>query len=125
MLFCRCCIGKTKLVFSQKKSVNFKREIEFLDEDDYSVTFRNGVWTKQHFTTKNSLQKALEPYFGEIKVLGSENRSNIYAICRNPKRWPIWNYKEALNIEFNMVYPNNYRHNRHEKLVKSILKNIF
>ena len=119
------CIGKTKLVFSQKKSVNFKREIEFLDEDDYSVTFRNGVWTKQHFTTKNSLQKALEPYFGEIKVLGSENRSNIYAICRNPKRWPIWNYKEALNIEFNMVYPNNYRHNRHEKLVKSILKNIF
>ena len=29
---------------------------------------------------------------------------------------------EALNIEFNMEYPNNYRHNKHEKLVELILE---
>lgn len=31
-------------------------------------------------------------------------------------------YIEALNIEFNMEYPNGYKHNKHEKLINEILK---
>ena len=31
---------------------------------------------------------------------------------------------KALNIEFNMEYPNNYRHNKHEKLVELIKENL-
>jgi ParB family chromosome partitioning protein len=33
-------------------------------------------------------------------------------------------YEEALNVEFNMEYPNNFRHNRHENLVRVLLKMI-
>lgn len=118
------CLGKAKLVLNQKKSINAKREIEFLDDDNYSVTFRNGVWTKQRFNTKENLKKELFPYFQEVNVTGSETRSNIYAICKKPIRWSISDYKKALNTEFNMTYPNGFKHNKHKKLVNTILKNI-
>lgn len=118
------CLGKTTLVLNQKVSTNSKRELEFLDDNNFSVTFRNGVWTKQRFNTKENLKKELLPYFRDVEVLGSETRSNIYAICKKPIRWSSSDYKKALNTEFNMTYPNGFKHNKHKNLVKTILNNI-
>ena len=109
---------------NSKRTTNKKREIEFLDDDQFSVTFRNGVWTKQRFTTKENLKKELTPYFEEIEVLGNETRSNIYAICKKPIRFSKEEYKIALETEFNMTYPNDFKHNKHEKLVEASLEKL-
>lgn len=114
-------LGKTTTTLKSKQATNRKREIEFLDDNQFSVTFRNGVWTKQRFTTKEQLQQELMPYFQEVKTLGNEKRSNIYAVCKTPIRFAIEEYKNALNIEFNMTYPNGFKHNKHCELVNSIL----
>ena len=116
--------GKNILTMNSKRTTNKKREIEFLDNDHFSVTFRNGVWTKQRFTTKETLKKELAPYFEVIEVLGNETRSNIYAICKKPIRISKEEYKTALETEFNMTYPNGFKHNQHEKLVEIVLEKL-
>ncbi len=116
--------GKIISTLSGKHSTDLKRDIEFLDDNNFSVTFRNGVWTKQRFTTKENLYDELNKYFQDVTVLGNENKSNIYAICKKPLRHPIKDYKKVLNIEFNMEYPNGFKHNMHTKLVETILENL-
>lgn len=115
-------LGKTTMTAKSKRATNRKRDIEFLDDEQFSITFRNGVWTKQRFTTKEQLQKELKPYFKEVETRGNETRSNIYAICKYPIRFSKLEYKKALETEFNMQYPNGFKHNKHAELVQSILK---
>lgn len=114
-------LGKTTTSLKSKQATNRKRDIEFLDDSQFSVTFRNGVWNKQRFTTKEELQQELMPYFKEVKTLGNETRTNIYAICKTPIRFDKEEYKNALDIEFNMIYPNGFKHNKHHELVNAIL----
>lgn len=116
--------GKIISTLSGKHSTDLKRDIEFLDDNNFSVTFRNGVWTKQRFTTKENLSNELKKYFHEVSVMGNENKSNIYAICKKPLRYPIKDYNKVLNIEFNMEYPNGFKHNMHKKLVRTLLENL-
>ena len=100
-----------------------KRRVEFLDKDNFSATFRNGVWTLQKFNSVETLTELLHRYFYdvEVKELGA---SNIYGICKGPKKLSINQYSKALDIEFNMEYPNGFRHNKHEELVNTIIENI-
>lgn len=116
--------GKILSTLSGKHSTDLKRDIEFLDDNNFSVTFRNGVWTKQRFTTKENLSNELKKYFHEVSVMGNENKSNIYAICKKPLRYPIKDYNKVLDIEFNMEYPNGFKHNMHKKLVETILESL-
>lgn len=117
-------LGKAKLVHNQTKSTNSKREIEFLDDDNFSVTFRKGVWTKQRFNTKKNLAMELSSYFEEVETLGNETRSNIYAICKKPIRRSLSEHETALNTEFNMTYPSGFKHNKHKKLVETVLEKL-
>lgn len=117
-------LGKTTATLKSKQATDRKRDIEFLDDESFSVTFRNGVWTKQRFTTKERLYQELMPYFNNIETLGNETRSNIYAICKNPIRFSNEEHEKALNTEFNMTYPNGFKHNKHIELVNTILANL-
>lgn len=116
--------GKIISTLEGKHSTDLKRDIEFLDDNNFSVTFRNGVWTKQRFSTKETLYKELSRYFENIIISGNEKKSNIYAICEKPIRYDIKYYRKVLNVEFNMQYPKGFKHNQHKKLVKTILENI-
>ncbi|MGL4672172.1 hypothetical protein [Cetobacterium sp.] len=73
-----------------------------LDKDNFSATFRNGTWTLQKFYTKESLKEICLKYFNNVETMRSG--SQIYAICKNPKRLAKEDYIEALNIEFNMEW---------------------
>ncbi len=117
-------LGKTTATLKSKQATERKRDIEFLDDESFSVTFRNGVWTKLRFTTKERLYQELIPYFNNIETLGNETRSNIYAICKNPIRFSNEEHEKALNTEFNMTYPNEFKHNKHMELVNTILANL-
>ena len=96
------------------------RDIEFLDENNYSAVFRNGMWTIQKFHSKQQFYDLLKKYFEEVEII--DNSGDQYrAICHKPIELPIEAYEEALNIELNMEYPNNYHHNKHEGCVKAIV----
>ena len=111
-----------EIALNQKKSTDKTRAIEFMDKDDFSATFRKGVWTMQKFNTKESLEKLLSKYFEDVYV-NSSNKSQLYAICKKPKEFNKGKYEKALNVEFNMEYPNGFHHNKHEKIVQAILNN--
>lgn len=106
-----------------KASNGSGRLIEFLDKDNFSATFRSGVWTLQKFHSADTLRETLERYFHEVEVKDS-TASNIYGVCRKPKMLPFEEYEKALNIEFNMEYPNGYKHNKQKPLVELILSEL-
>ncbi len=93
-----------------------------MDKDNFSPTFCKGVWTVQKFNTKECLENLLSKYFGDVYV-NSSNKNQLYAICKQLKKLSKGKYKTALNIEFNMEYPNGFHHNKHERIVRSILDN--
>lgn len=109
-----------KLNYS-KVAENSKRLIEFLDKDNFTATFRNGIWTLQKFYSVENLTELLSKYFDEVEVI-DEPPYTLYAICKKPKKLSLEQYKEALNIEFNMEYPNNFKHNKQGELIEQILK---
>ena len=103
------------------KATTQRRAIEFLDKDNFCATFRSGVWTMQKFNNEESLKRLCSKYFEDVKIIGAKQKQ-IYAICKKPKKLNIEEYKKALDVEFNMEYPNGYKHNKHKKIVEAILK---
>lgn len=103
-----------------QKSLDRSRLIEFLDEDNYSATFRNGVWTMQKFHNAQTLEELLSKYFADVRII-DQKKGQLWAICEKPKRLSLETYREALDIEFNMEYPGGYRHGKHGGIVKAIL----
>ena len=117
--------GKIEHMFNSKTNQDRVRYIEFFDENDFSATFRNGVFTMQKFHTKDSLKNMCSKYFQEVEVLGKEASSNIYAICKKPLRQERQEVIRCLEKEFNMEYPNGFKHNKHKGLINLIIENIF
>lgn len=111
--------GKARFTKSNAKT----RSLEFLDKNNYSATFRGGVWTMQHFHTLETLKELLDRYYDDVSVFrGKKSQSNIYAVCQQPKPIDIDYLSTALEFELNMEYPNNYKHNKHNRL-KSLVIN--
>ncbi len=106
----------------QARSTDKLRNIEFLDKDNFSAIFRKGVWTLQKFQDKNSLNKLLNKYFDKVQVI-DKHKNQLWAICKKPKRFEKSKYFKALDIEFNLEYPNSYKHNKQKKIVETILNN--
>ena len=99
------------------------RYVQFLDQDKFCATFRKGVWTMQKFNDGKMLYKLMSKYFHEVKIYDNTT-SQIFAMCKKPKRFSKEEYERALNNEFNMEYPNGYKHNKHKKIVETILNNL-
>ncbi|MFE3577912.1 ParB N-terminal domain-containing protein [Streptomyces vinaceus] len=100
---------------------NYRRALEFLDENGFAATFRSGVWTMQKFHTPETLGALLSRYFADVEILGNPNGGNIYARCRQPLPIEPAARRESLEVEFNMEYPQGYKHNRHKPLVQTLL----
>ncbi len=97
--------------------------LEFLDKDNYSVKFRSGVFTMQHFHSRDDLQGLLERYFHNVEVY-KYGHSTLSAKCSNPKQLDVGEYEKALDTEFNMEYPGEYKHNRHLDLKREIMNHV-
>lgn len=97
------------------------RGLDFLDNENFTATFRDGVWTMQHFHTQKTLEDLLSKYFNKIQTFGTKNSSNIYAIAEKPKAIELDEALKALEFELNMEYPRGYKHNAHNGLMQ-ILK---
>lgn len=104
------------------KSNAKSRCLEFLDKDNYSATFRGGVWTIQHFHSLESLAELLDRYYFDVSVMRKKKtQSNIHAVCKSPKPIDLNYLETALEFELNMEYPCGYKHDQHHRLMELIL----
>ena len=106
---------------SVKIATSTHRYVEYFDKNLFTATFRMGVWTLQKMHTKESFLEMLNTYFDEVSITKKHGSSMHHAVCRKPKEFGIEEYRKALDIEFNMEYPNGYRHLQHKELVNEIL----
>ena len=81
------------------------------------------MWTLQKFHDKDSLYALCRKYFKEVEVQDT-SISQLFAICRKPIQWDIADYEKVFNLEWNMEYPNGYKHNQHEGIVHELLLHI-
>lgn len=110
--------------YNFKSTVSKERLVEFFDKDGFSASFRSGVWTLQRFHSVESLRKVLNKYFRDIKVYRESSVISLYAICKDPIRFSESDYRQALDKEFNMEYPNNFKHNKSNGIIDNIIKCI-
>lgn len=107
-----------------KKSAGTReRRIRYLDDNGYTVSVKNGIAYKQKFHSVDSYMKLLERYFDDVQ-LADEQTGYIYCIAKKPKQLNISDVERAINEEFNIEYPNGYRHNKHKGLVSEILERV-
>jgi ParB family transcriptional regulator, chromosome partitioning protein len=105
-----------------KTAESQNRYIEFLDKDMFTGTFQQGVWTMQKLHTKDTLQKLLLGYFGKVAISTLHGSSMHHAYCKSPINLPHKDYFAALETEFNMEYPNGFKHQQHKEIVKLLYK---
>lgn len=115
-------LGAVLRFLDAKRAADKTRKVEFLDKNNFSATFRDGVWTMQHFHTNESLGKLLKKYFKNVETYWCQTGSQIYAIADTPIRHPEAFVREALEFELNMEYPHGYKHNRHKPLLENLIK---
>lgn len=108
---------KAKRVTSQTATT----KMSFLDDDNVEMNFVKGKWQKLRFHTPETLEPMLRRYFADVKVTDLSG-SNLKATCRRPLALPKEEYEMAFEQEFNMPYPNGFRHDRHLELVGNLIK---
>ncbi|WP_405889522.1 ParB N-terminal domain-containing protein [Streptomyces sp. NBC_00133] len=96
-------------------------KMSFLDEDNVEMNFVKGKWQKLRFHTPETLEPLLRRYFRDVQV-SDLSGSNLKAVCRIPLPLPEADYRKAFEKEFNMPYPNDFRHGRHLELVGNLIK---
>jgi hypothetical protein len=99
-----------------------KRTFE-LDDNHMFISFRKGYYVGQKFHTVDDLCDTLSLFFDEVEHIKYNKNSNtsLYFQCRKPKRIDPEYLAEVLNEEFNMEYPDGYRHNQQGRLVDLLL----
>lgn len=100
-----------------------KRTFE-LDENGMYLSYRKGLYTGQKYHDTLDLRDTLLGYFEEVENKKAKDTSatGIFYECRKPKKIDAEFLREALNEEFNMEYPDGYRHNQHHELVELIMQ---
>ncbi|MFI1182526.1 ParB N-terminal domain-containing protein [Streptomyces sp. NPDC020799] len=123
------CIGtrnlnvETKYEQSEHSTTKSATRLSFLDEHSVDMRFVKGKWQRIRFHTPETLRELLLEYFEEVE-LSETHRANIKARCRGPQVFPIEDYREAFDNEFNMPYPDGYRHNKHKGIVEILIELI-
>lgn len=102
---------------------NSKRTFE-LDENGMYLSYRKGHYTAQKYHDEATLKETLEMFFEDVQQVWSKDTcaTSIYFKCQKPKQIEEDYLREVLNEEFNMTYPNDYKHNEHEELVETLLQ---
>jgi hypothetical protein len=104
-----------------KTTENWNRvTLRFYDKENYSAYFYDDSWIMMKFHTVKTLDTLLRKYFGKVKVVDMK-QGNHLAVCGDPLWLGEEHYRMALNEEFNIEYPDNFRHNRQEGAVNAVM----
>lgn len=124
LVTCTRNIKTVEATMQFKKNAGTKnRQLRYLDDNGYTISVKNGIAYKQKFHSTESYKALLERYFDDVQVV-DEYTGYIYCVARKPKQLNCSDVESALNEEFNIEYPNGYKHNKHKGLVAAILERV-
>lgn len=95
-------------------------QLSFLDADNVELRFQSGRWLTMRYHDGESLRALLTESFEDVEVHATTN-ATIRAVCRGPIPLDPQRLRWALEEEFNMPYPGDYRHNQHEGVVEAVM----
>ncbi|GAA3371262.1 hypothetical protein GCM10020367_21220 [Streptomyces sannanensis] len=93
----------------------------FLDGHNVEMNFVQGKWQKLRFHSADTLMTLLTSYFKDVQI-SDVSDSNLKAVCRRPLALDQSDYERAFDEEFNMPYPDEYRHGKHRELVTNLIE---
>jgi ParB family chromosome partitioning protein len=123
------CIGTRNLereLAYEKSEHSISRDstrLSFLDSENVDMRFVRGKWQRIRYHTPESLRGLLSRYFEDVQI-SDTTRATVKAACKRPRVLPIEEYRQALSEEFNMPYPNGFRHNKHSGILAILLELI-
>ncbi|WP_181799485.1 methyltransferase domain-containing protein [Kitasatospora acidiphila] len=117
----RSLLKETRMEQAGRATTGGAVNMSFLDDNNVEMNFVAGKWQKLRFHTPETLAALLNPYFAEVKITDASD-SNLKAVCRKPKALQEAEYRKAFEEEFNMPYPNDFRHGKHLELVEFLIK---
>lgn len=96
-----------------------KRNIQFLDENNFTAYLRCGEWYYQHYHTRDTVEQLLnESGFVIKKYVASSSSFQIIAIKK--QQLSAERYRKAVEFEFNLPLPNDRSYNRADE-IKAVL----
>ena len=99
----------------EKNGCAKKNKLTFLDENNFTSTYREGQWYFQHFNTKEDITKKLKENGFEIVNIAWDKYSRTFQIeCKKVKELNKEDYIKAIDFEFDLPLPNNKSYKRNE-----------
>ena len=99
----------------EKNGCARKNKLTFLDENNFTSTYREGQWYFQHFNTKEDITKKLKENGFEIVNIAWDKYSRTFQIeCKKVKELNKEDYIKAIDFEFDLPLPNNKSYKRNE-----------
>lgn len=120
MFFATRNIGEVTYLNKADSIRSMGTRLDYLDDKNFSVFNAYGVWNILNFHSSKTFYRLAKKYFENVKVKSISN--SVLAICDTPIELDIDHVDRCINIEFNMEYPNEYYHNKHESLCEIILE---
>lgn len=107
-----------------KQAIDSSKRTFELDENGMYLSYRKGHYTAQKYHDVNRLLETLRIFFKDVEQVFAKDTcaTGIFFRCRKPKEIDENYLREVLEAEFNFEYPNNYKHNKHIELVKTLVK---
>lgn len=107
---------KTRLTKDVSTKLNY---MKFLDENNFTATYRKGQWYFQHYNDKQSItQKLNELGFKVEKISWGKYGTNFQIQCKKVRPLTKEQYIKAIEFEFNLPLPNGKTYNRHKEILK-------
>lgn len=120
------CLGTRSLAAEQDRMSQSKKGgdglgLTFLDpRSNRAINFKGGQLYAMWFATTESLTEACAQSFEVVHVEDTRN-ATILAVCADPKPVEEERLRWALNMEFDMPYPEGYRHHKQGPLVEAVV----
>ena len=112
---------KATALAKDKWSATRKNELKFLDDYNFTSTYREGKWFFQHFHTKEYLTEILNNNGFEIVDLVYDKYSRTFQVeCNKIKDLTKEEYIKAIDFEFNLPLPNNKSYNMQNEVKKVV-----
>lgn len=107
----------------KKVAIDDSKRVYEMDENNMYMYFRHGHFISQKGHTVEGMKQHLGRYFEHVqeRFVIEKSPSSLYFECTGKRDVPLAEIEEALEEEFNLEYPNKYRHGKHAGLVKEIL----
>ena len=109
-------------IWESKNGNAIKNRLTFLDDHNFTSTYREGQWYFQHFHNKDEMIKELqEKGLDVINVCWNKYGTTFQIEAKKVKQLSNEQYIKALDFEFNLPLPNNKTYNRNLD-IKKVLK---